>query len=240
MLKLSVARRSELQDFQLSVNINFKDPVLLNQAFTHSSYVNENNLSKLESNERLEYLGDAVLGLITSEYLFKKYPEYDEGNLTKIKSVLVSKPILAGESSKLNYGNYILLGKGEESTGGRKRESTLSNVFESVLGAYFLDSGLDEAREFLVDVFLSKIDSNETNMEDYKSELQEIMQARYKKRPVYVIAGHFGPEHEKTFLIKVCFKGKTLGKGKGTSKKEAEQAAAKNAIEKMNSEPKEN
>ena len=234
MLKLSASRRADLQEFQKSLNISFKDLALLNQAFIHSSFVNENNLSKLESNERMEYLGDSVLGLITCEYLFRKYTEYDEGSLTKIKSVLVSKPILAGESSKLNYGKYILLGKGEEATGGRQRESTLSNVFESVLGAYFLDSGLEKAREFLVGIFLSKIDSNETNMEDYKSKLQETMQAKYKKRPVYVVSGYSGPEHKKTFMVKVCFKGKTLGKGKGTSKKEAEQAAAKNAIEKMN------
>ncbi len=234
MNKLTAQRRSELQEFQESLNIGFRDPAILNQAFTHSSFVNENNLGKNGSNERLEYLGDAVLGIITSEHLFKKYPDYDEGSLTKIKSVLVSKPILAGVSMKLGFGKYVLMGKGEAGTGGRNRDSTLANVFEAVLGAYFIDSGLEQVREFLVRSFLHNIDSKQAEADDYKSRLQEVMQAKYKKRPSYAIAGHFGPEHQKTFIVKAMFKGRMLGKGKGNSKKEAEQPAAKNALEKQN------
>ena len=229
-MKLSIERKEELDEVQRIIGIKFNDIDLLNQAFVHSSYVNEQKLSKLESNERLEYLGDAVLGLITSEYIFKKYPESDEGGLTKIKSVLVSKPILAKESLKLNLGKFILLGRGEEGGGGRERASILSNVFESTIGAIFLDKGIIEAKEFLNSKFLSDSESEEKKAEDYKSNLQEIFQAKYKKRPVYEVENHSGPEHRKTFSVSVSFKGKVIGKGNGRSKKEAEQEAAKDAL----------
>jgi ribonuclease-3 len=233
MNKISSLRKNELIEFQKALNLNFKNIFLLNQAFTHSSYVNENKLSRLESNERLELLGDSVLNLITTEYLYEKYKSYNEGDLTKLRSVLVSKPVLAKASLKLNMGKYILLGKGEEASGGRNKESILSNVFETLIGAYYLDSGLEKVKEFLKKTFLENITIGE-EVNDFKTKLQEVIQSKYKKRPIYVISGYFGPEHRKIFLVKVCFRGKVLGKGKGTSKKEAEQQAAREALEKMN------
>ncbi|MFH1825609.1 MAG: ribonuclease III [Candidatus Firestonebacteria bacterium] len=233
MSKISSLREEKLIEFQRNLNLNFKDLFLLNQSLIHTSYVNENKLSKLESNERLELLGDAVLNLVTTEYLYEKYQNYDEGDLTKIKSVLVSKPILAKESLRLNIGEYILLGKGEEILGGRKKESLLANVFESLIGAYYLDSGLGEVKKFIVQTFLKNANTEEETS-DFKTKLQEFVQGKYKKRPVYIVLNHSGPQHQKVFLVKVCFRGNVLGKGKGVNKKEAEQQAAKDALEKIN------
>jgi len=236
MIKLSTNRRSELFEFSDKIGIRFKDLSLLNQAFVHSSYIHENGLDPLESNERLEFLGDGVLGIATTEHLYKKHPNYHEGDLTKIKSAVVSKPVLAKESARMNLGKYILLGKGEERSGGRQRDSTLANAFEAIIGAIFLDSGFYTAKDFLRENFLQKLEEKEKEAEDYKSQLQEVLQAKYNKRPVYVVAGHTGPEHSKTFLVKALVKGRLLGKGKGASKKEAEQMAAKEALKKLESE----
>lgn len=233
MNSITTSRRNELTEFQKNANIYFKDISLLNHAFIHTSYVNENKLLKLESNERLEFLGDAILGLITSEYLYRRYLNYSEGSLTKLKSVLVSQPVLTNGALKLNIGKYILLGKGEDLSGGRERSSTLSNVFEAIIGAYFLDSGLEKVKEFVIKDFLLRMNVKEKGIEDYKSRLQEVIQAKYRRRPVYFVSNHFGPEHKKIFFIKVCFKGKILGKGEGKSKKEAEQQAAKEALKRM-------
>lgn len=236
MSKILSSREEKLIEFQRDLKLNFKDLSLLNQSLIHTSYVNENKLSKLGSNERLELLGDAVLSLVTTEYLYKKYRDYDEGDLTKIKSNLVSKPVLAKESLRLNIGKYILLGKGEESLEGRRKESILANVFEALIGAYYLDDGLEKVKEFITRTFLEKANIQEDGGSDFKTKLQEVIQAKYKKRPHYIVTGYVGPEHKKVFLVKVCFKGKVLGRGKGNNKKEAEQQAAKEALEKINIE----
>ena len=233
MIKIISSRRNELIEFQKILGVNFRSLYLLNQALIHTSYVNEHKLSKSDSNERLEFLGDAVLNITTSEYLFRRHANYNEGSLTKIKSFLVSEPVLAKESLKLNMGKYMLLGKGEDSAGGRNRDSILSNVYEAVLGAYFVDSGMDKVKDFIVKNFLVSAEIKEKEIEDYKSDLQELIQKRYKRRPVYLVSGHVGPEHKKMFFVKACFRGKVLGTGSGNSKKEAEQQAAKEALNKL-------
>lgn len=233
MIKITPSRRNELIEFQNSLGIDFKDLFLLNQSLIHTSFVNENRLFKSDSNERLEFLGDAVLSLVTNEYLFKTHLNYNEGSLTKIKSFLVSEPVLARESLKLNIGKYMLLGKGENSAGGRNRDSILSNVYEAVIGAYFVDSGMEKVKDFIIRTFLINAEVKKLEIEDYKSELQELIQKMYKKRPVYQVSGNVGPEHKKVFFVKACFRGKILGKGSGSSKKEAEQRAANEALKKL-------
>lgn len=198
------------------------------QALTHKSYAIEQRIDAW--NERLEFLGDSILSAVIAEFLYFKFPEKSEGILSRIKSQLVSGRMLAAIAKKLDLGKYLLLSIGEESTGGRNRESILSDTFESVLGAIYLDKGFETAKEFVIQWLPKRgifIDV------DYKSRLQEIIQKKYKILPLYEITEVTGPEHDKTFQVTVRNKKSLLGKGEGKSKKHAEQQAAKQALDKL-------
>ncbi len=210
------------------IGYSFKNRELLKEALTHKSYSTERGQTL--QNERFEFLGDSVLGLIVSYYLFAENPSQDEGYLSKVKSVLVSRANLARWADSLNLGEHIFLGVGEQQTGGKKRSSILSNSFEALIGAIYLDGGLEPAAVF-VKRWLHGVDMGGMEEQDYKSVLQEIIQKRHKKPPEYEIISETGPEHDKVFAIRVLIGKKVLGMGSGKNKKEAQQAAASNAID---------
>ena len=210
------------------IGYNFKNKELLREALTHKSYSTERGQTL--HNERFEFLGDSVLGLIVSYYLFTEHPSQDEGYLSKVKSVLVSRTNLAVWANNLNLGDHIFLGVGERRTGGKTRSSILSNSFEALVGAIYLDGGLEPAAAF-VKRRLHGQDMGGMEERDYKSALQEMIQKRHKKPPEYEIMTAEGPEHDKVFTIRVLIGKKVLGMGSGKNKKEAQQAAAKNAID---------
>ncbi|OGS08692.1 MAG: ribonuclease III [Elusimicrobia bacterium RIFOXYA12_FULL_51_18] len=210
------------------IGYSFKNRELLKEALTHKSYSTERGQTL--HNERFEFLGDSVLGLIVSYYLFVEHPSQDEGYLSKVKSVLVSRANLAHWADSLNLGEHVFLGVGEHQTGGGKRSSILSNSFEALIGAIYLDGGLEPAETF-VKRWLHGQDMGGMEERDYKSVLQEIIQKRHKKPPEYEIISTVGPEHDKVFTIRVLIGKKVLGMGSGKNKKEAQQAAARNAID---------
>ncbi len=213
----------------------FQNKILFKRAFVHRSYLNEHKEEQIGSNERLEFLGDAVLELIVSLYLFKKYPLFPEGKLTALRARLVQTKTLSLASQTLGLGSKIKLSKGEKASGGETNPSILADTFEAVIGALYLDQGFDRAYEFVVKnllepakkLFASKLPH------DYKSQLQELIQARKKPSPVYQVLDSFGPDHSKTFIVGCFVDGKQLGKGEGRSKQEAEQQAAKKALAKL-------
>ncbi|GAB6098475.1 ribonuclease III [Halanaerocella petrolearia] len=227
--------REVLVKLQEELEVEFDDLKLLERAITHKSYANENQELDLKDNERLEFLGDSVLDLIISRYIFINYPEHPEGDLAKIRSVVVSSPILAQKAQEIKLGEYMLLGKGEEMTGGRKRNSILADAFEAVVGSIYLDQGLDKARDFVLDLLISKVEIVEQGdyIRDYKTLLQELVQQDSNLRPEYKVIEEEGPDHNKHFTVEVTFADKILGVGTGFSKKEAEQQAAKKAINKL-------
>ncbi|MCA1030040.1 ribonuclease III [Bacillus timonensis] len=228
-------KRAELfAQFQEKIGIDFKNEKLLYQAFTHSSYVNEHRKKPYEDNERLEYLGDAVLELMISQYLYKKYPVMSEGDLTKLRAAIVCEPSLSSLSNELSFGPLILLGKGEEITGGRKRPALLADVFESFIGALYLDQGLDAVNLFLEKVVYPKINNGSFSHEmDFKSQLQELVQRESNEALEYKILLEKGPAHSREFVTQVFYDGQVLGEGNGRTKKEAEQQAAKAALIKL-------
>ena len=204
----------------------FKDAELLREALTHKSYAFEQGADK--HNERLEFLGDSVLAIVVAHHLFREYPERDEGHLSKLKASLVSRATLARWATKIALGRYIELGSGEETTGGRERPSILSNTLEAVIGAVYIDGGYDEAYRLLHTLFLDKEDK--VVEADYKSGLQEIVQKQHKVPPSYTLLETTGPDHDKTFTVSVTLGSRKLGVGTGKTKKEAEQAAAQDAL----------
>ena len=214
-----------MKQLEKNIGYHFRDKNLLRTAVTHSSYANENR-GGLAYNERLEFLGDAVLQLITSEKLFKENPDMPEGRMSKQRAALVCEDALAGYSHEINLGDFMLLGKGEEATGGRNRPSILADAFEALIGAIFLDGGMDNAKRF-VRRFL---DAAHTSLKDYKTLLQEIIQKNPGERLSYVVIGESGPDHDKVFNVEVHLNSNVIGKGTGKSKKQAEQAAAKEAL----------
>ncbi len=212
---------------------------IYDRALTHSSYTYENKLSHLENYERLEFLGDAVLKLIVSEYIFERFPDYREGELTKIRAVIVSDATLAKFAQQLNLGEYMIFGVSEARSGGRKKTSNLACGFESLLGALFLDGKMAAAREMLLRVLedeVTQVDLSPTK-DNFKAVLQELTQAEGDGLPVYRTARESGPAHKKTFYIEVLINDEVMGYGKGASKKEAQQAAAKMALEVMDALP---
>ncbi|KNF08778.1 ribonuclease 3 [Gottschalkia purinilytica] len=229
-------RMNFLQEIQSKIGYKFKDIELLNWALTHSSYANEHKKQKIVYNERLEFLGDSILGLIVSEYIFIKYPNYPEGDLTKLRATVVCEPSLSFIGRKINLGKYLLLGKGEEATGGRERVSILADAFEALIGAIYLDGKLKNAKEFTLK-YLSPVIENAVNggelFIDYKTQLQEMLQKKSKCKIEYKVVLEEGPDHNKIFHTEVSIENKILGKGIGKSKKEAEQNAAKIALTKM-------
>ncbi|MGT2933311.1 ribonuclease III [Streptococcus catagoni] len=217
-----------------SFNIVFADKNLLETAFTHTSYANEHRLLNISHNERLEFLGDAVLQLIISEYLFAKYPDKPEGDLSKLRSMIVREESLAGFSRFCSFDTYIKLGKGEEKSGGRDRDTILGDLFEAFLGALLLDKGVDAVRQFLKQVMISQVEKgNFEKVKDYKTSLQEVLQANGDIIIDYKVIHESGPAHAKRFEVAVYANQEILSKGTGKSKKLAEQKAAQNALKKL-------
>nr|WP_181313547.1 ribonuclease III [Planomicrobium soli] len=231
---LKESERAAFGQLQQELNITFKQPALLYQAFTHSSYVNEHRRRHYTDNERLEFLGDAVLELSVSHYLYMKYPDRSEGELTKLRAAIVCEPSLVIFANELNFGKYILLGKGEELTGGRTRPALLADVFESFIGALYLDQGLEPVVAFLEVVLFPKVEIGAfSHVMDYKSQLQELVQQKNNGALTYEIIDEKGPAHSRIFVTRVSLADKELGIGNGRSKKEAEQQAAQLAIRKL-------
>lgn len=211
------------------INYSFRDRQLLRQALTHSSCANEQKINKCEDYERLEFLGDAVLELISSDYIFKEHPDMSEGRMTKYRSAIVCEPALAFCAREIGLEQYILLGKGEEATGGRKRDSIISDVMEAIIGAIYLDSGIDEAKDFIHRFVLSDLEHKQL-FYDAKTILQEEVQKESGGTLYYELVREDGPEHDKTFAVDVVIDGVRAGSGTGHSKKAAEQQAAYEAL----------
>lgn len=222
-----------IAEFSRHFQIRFNDPELLRLALTHRSYLSVTGMGPRESNERLEFLGDSVLGLVTSEYLYRHHPDEHEGQLTKTKSLLVSKAILSRRALAMGLGRFILMSHSEMESGGRRRASILCDGFEAVLGAVYLDQGFEAARHFVVDYLLrgSHEIVADKRHRNYKSQLQEYVQSTFHTHPVYRIRSQMGPDHSKLFLVEVMVGRRVLGEGRGPNKKEAEQGAARDAIE---------
>lgn len=212
--------------------IDFSDLSLLETAFTHTSYANEHRLLKISHNERLEFLGDAVLQLMISKYLYKKYPDRPEGEMSKMRSTFVREESLAGFSRACGFDKFLRLGKGEEKSGGRNRDTILGDAFEAFLGALLLDKGEKTVEEFLHKVMIPRLEvGNFERVTDYKTTLQELLQVNGEIVISYQVVAESGPAHDKTFEVEVSADGCVIGRGAGRSKKLAEQAAAKNAVE---------
>lgn len=222
-----------LSELEKRLNYTFKNKDLLQLALTHSSFCNENRKKGFtESNERSEFLGDSVLSLVTAEYLFHRYPDVDEGFLTRTRAALVCEETLAHFATLLDLGDYMLFGKGEAAaSGGRHRKSTLSDAFEAVIAAIYLDGGMDEAKKFVLSYITDMLETViKTGSEDYKSRLQRIVQQTPEEVLSYTLVGEEGPPHDRTFDYEVYLNSNLLGKGRGRSKREAEQAAAREAL----------
>lgn len=229
--------RTPLDEAQQAIGYTFRNPRLLDEALTHTSYVNEFRDQGFKDNERLEFLGDAALALIISEHVAAACPDWTEGELSKLRSRLVSETSLARAARRLDLGKLLRLGRGEERTHGRDKDSILANTLEAVLAAVYADGGLDAARNFTLRVFAQEL-HEATSREaggaasgDYKTQLQEWCQQRYDRVPQYVTTKESGPDHQKTFEVQVMVQDEVLGRGTGRSKKEAEQAAAQQALE---------
>lgn len=227
-------KNNSFDELQRSLQLNFKQPKLLKQAFTHTSYVNEQR-GVVQHNERLEFLGDAVLQLLVSEYLYKTYPKRPEGELTRMRASIVCEASLAFFAEKLELGEHILLGRGEEQLGGRQRPALLADLFESLLGALYLDAGLEEVRQFLERYMFPNIESNDFGlvMKDAKSKLQERAQHHGLGAIEYKITEEKGPAHDREFVVEVYLGEEKYGTGTGRTKKEAEQRAAAEAWQKL-------
>lgn len=220
------------------IKVNFKNKKLLENAFIHRSYLNEHKSHLIPSNEKLEFLGDSVLSLITSMYLYSHYPTLHEGDYTEIKSAIVKTGSLAEASRKLNLGSYLFLSKGEEEGKGRENTNILADCFEALIAAIFIDNGFDAAYEFVTThLFGDKLASIVEKKEYFaaKSKLQEVVQGKYKQTPLYKILKEEGPEHDRTFTVVVSVRNKDAGTGSGKSKKEAEEKAATKALEALKS-----
>ena len=222
-----------MQELEKKLNYTFRDQALLGEALSHSSYANEHRTAHLRSNERLEFLGDSVLGFVTAEFLFAQHPDLPEGDLTRIRAALVCEQSLYEVARKLDLGRYLKLGRGEEAGGGRTRTSILADATEAVFAAVYLDGGIGAASTLIHRVLLDaeREEVVEERRRDYKTALQELVQRQADQVLTYRMVGEEGPDHNKTFVAEVRLNGQPLGTGSGHSKKEAEQAAAKAALE---------
>ena len=220
---------------QKKLGVRFSKPPILQQALVHRSYLNEMPDSGLESNERLEFLGDAVLGLVVAGKLYEDYPQHPEGLLTEMRVALVRRDTLARVAKSLSLGDFLFLGRGEEAAGGRGRPSNLSAAYEAVVGAVFVDGGMQKARRFVVSSLAAEFHElpKGRTLANPKSQLQELLQARFQKAPVYKLLRDEGPDHSKVFTVQVWGGRKPLGVGEGKSKQQAEKEAARDALEKM-------
>lgn len=218
----------QIKEFQEKIGYQFQQEGLLRQALTHSSYANEHRMKKLSDNERLEFLGDAVLEIVTSDFLYHEHSDVPEGELTRVRASIVCEQTLAFCTRALNLGDYLFLGKGEDQTGGRKRKSILSDAFEAIIGAIYLDGGFANAKEFVKSFILNDLESKQL-FYDSKTILQEVVQAAHKE-VVYEIIGESGPEHDKDFIASAKVDGMFHVTAKGHTKKHAEQHAAYEAL----------
>jgi ribonuclease-3 len=233
-----VRLRDEFETLQQTAGYRFRDRGLLEHAMTHTSRANEDVSGGVQDNESLEFLGDAVLGFIIADLLFNEFPDYDEGQKSKIKAALVSTTTLARLAERLNLGEHLLLGRGEEKTGGRQKQALIANGYEALIAAIYLDGGIEHARAFVGREFAALIaDARRlgTAGQDYKSALQELVQSQKALLPEYRLAGTFGPDHRKLFRVEVVVNGEKLAEATGTSKKEAEQEGARLALEHLRS-----
>ncbi len=223
--------KNNIKELQEKLGYTFNDEAILIRALSHSSYVNENH-SAGDSNERLEFLGDSVLGLITAENFFKNYKKLPEGELTKLRAATVCEKSLAGFARQLELGKYLLLGKGEILTGGRERPSIQADAFEAIIAAIYLDGGMEAARNFVLK-YIEEAIRQQQSIRDYKTMLQEVVQRNPGELIEYVLTGETGPDHDKRFEVEVHLNSNVIGRGIGRSKKKAEQEAAREALELM-------
>ena len=220
-----------LTKLEQGLGYTFRNKALLENALTHSSYANENRERHLPDNERLEFLGDSILGFVVAEYLYRNFPDKPEGELTRIRADLVCERNLAEAAATIELGSYLLLGHGEEQGGGRKRDSIVSDAMESVIAASFMDGGFAAAKEIIDRLILSNIPKGRPRNFDYKTAFQELVQRKKDQQIHYELTGESGQDHDKHFEVEVLLNGKAVGHGVGSSKKRAEQAAAEAAIE---------
>ena len=222
-----------IKDLETAIGYRFKNISLLQNALTHSSYANEHWHNSLKSNERLEFLGDSILGMVVAEYLYKNFPDRPEGELTRMRADMVCEKTLAAVAGRIELGQHLLLGNGEEQGGGRSRNSILADAVESVIAASFLDGGMAAARQFIDKFILVEVPVKKLHNADYKTALQELVQQKKNQTLSYVLVGESGPDHDKHFEVEVSLNGRVIGAGSGSSKKRAEQMAAKAALEIM-------
>ena len=222
-----------MKELEESLDYRFNNPELLKNALTHSSYANENKAEGMSSNERLEFLGDSVLGFVTARHLYAMEPALPEGKMTRLRAELVCEKSLYGVACDLDLGKYLRMGKGEEQNGGRERASILADAVEAVLAAMFLDGGIDAPARFIEENILSPESIERHHSADYKTELQELVQQKSGQVLTYIPAGESGPDHDKMFCAEVSLNGEVIGRGAGRTKKEAEQAAACEALKKL-------
>ena len=234
-----VRLRDEFESLQRTIGYRFRDRGLLEHAMTHTSRANEDVSGGVVDNESLEFLGDAVLGFVIADVLFTDFPDFDEGQKSKAKAALVSTTTLAQLAERLGLGEHLLLGRGEEKSGGRRKQALLADGYEALIAAVYLDGGVEEARAFIAREFrelLAQVRRDGSGGGDFKSSLQELVQARDQGLPQYRIVGALGPDHRKVFQVEVAINGEPIATASGTSKKEAEQEAARAALEKLRTE----
>ena len=222
-----------IKDLEDAIGYRFKNISLLQNALTHSSYANERWHNSLKSNERLEFLGDSILGMVVAEYLYGNFPDRPEGELTRMRADMVCEKSLAAVAARINLGQHLMLGNGEEQSGGRSRDSILADAVESVIAASFLDGGMDAAKQFIQKFILTEVPVKKLHNADYKTALQELVQQKKNQTLSYVLVGESGPDHDKRFEVEVSLNGRVIGVGSGSSKKRAEQMAAQVALENL-------
>ena len=219
-----------IKDLEAAIGYHFHNISLLQNALTHSSYANERWHNSLLSNERLEFLGDSILGMLVAEYLFRSFPNRPEGELTRMRADMVCEKTLAAVANSIHLGDHLLLGHGEEQGGGRSRDSILADAVESVIAACFLDGGIEAAQRFIRTFILVEVPVSQMHNADYKTKLQELVQQKKNQVLSYTLTGESGPDHDKHFTVAVSLNGGMVGQGEGRSKKRAEQEAARAAI----------
>lgn len=222
-----------IKDLEAAIGYRFSNITLLQRALTHSSYANERWHDSLMSNERLEFLGDSILGMVVAEHLYRNFPDRPEGELTRMRADMVCETSLAAIAFKLKLGDHLMLGHGEEQSGGRTRPSILADAVESVIAASFLDGGMEAAEGFIRQFVLCNVPVTRLQNKDYKTALQELVQQKKDQKLSYLLTGESGPDHDKVFTVEVSLNGNVVGQGSGSSKKRAEQDAARGAIENL-------
>ena len=222
-----------IKDLEAAIGYRFQNITLLQNALTHSSYANERWHNSLKSNERLEFLGDSILGMVVAEYLYRNFPDRPEGELTRMRADMVCEKTLASVAARINLGQHLMLGNGEEQGGGRSRDSILADAVESVIAASFLDGGMAAARSFIEKFILVEVPVRKMHNADYKTALQELIQQKKNQTLSYALVGESGPDHDQRFEVEVSLNGRVIGTGTGSSKKRAEQMAAQSALENL-------